>query len=465
MRRVLPAVAGAVRAMEDLPHRRRSSRSSRLLPGLRGARVRLSRVGLAVVRAARALPSPRKAKPGRTTTTRNQLAPIGLAADPYPQAGLSPRRRYRAQAGKAITRTGDPFGSTRVRRLTPAVCPVLAEAAGRSVLGALSRPTSPRMVLRCGGALRASKWGHSARWLCLGSHRRVCPYCQLRSCLLFDERQCMAMRSGLRFGAYGLAALGVGLFWVYAFRSVPPAPKASLLQPPGASGSSTELIPDRRGVGHSTVTRRTDRRSVVGLRTPPTGRTKTPRTKTPPASAGTGKPKGPRSGTAPGADYAADQTGGHHASRPHRAVRLLRLPRRLARSRPHRRRLHPARRLEATLVEAARDHPAWAIRLLRRHRRRTHNGGDTACPVPWLKRSRHECVGGRFERRRDWQRFGLLAGCSGIVDHARHLSDILDSSPPCLGLSLGSFDAGGPFALSAAVPGMSVRRRISWPGM
>ena len=120
------------------------------------------------------------------------------------------------------------------------------------------------------------------------------------------------MRSGVRFGAYGLAALGVGLLWVYAFRSVPPAPKASLLQLPGASGSSTEVIPKRRGVGHSTVTRRTERRSdslsgrsVVGLRTPPAGRTKTP-----PASAGTVRPKGPRSGTAPGGTTPPTKPGG-----------------------------------------------------------------------------------------------------------------------------------------------------------
>lgn len=101
------------------------------------------------------------------------------------------------------------------------------------------------------------------------------------------------------------------MLWFYAFRSVPPAPKASLPELHGASGRSTEVIPEIRAVGHSTVTRPTDRfvahsgRSVVGIRTPPTDRTTTPS-----VSAGTGKPKGLGSGTAPGGTTPPAEPGG-----------------------------------------------------------------------------------------------------------------------------------------------------------
>ena len=122
------------------------------------------------------------------------------------------------------------------------------------------------------------------------------------------------MRSGLRFGAFGLAALGVASLWVYAFQWVVPAPEALLPRLPGASSGSTEVIPTKRGAGDSAVISQTVQhgsvvqlgRFAVGARTMPTGRTDRP--SLPPKR---GKPKGSQSGTpAPGGTTPPSSPGG-----------------------------------------------------------------------------------------------------------------------------------------------------------
>ncbi len=118
------------------------------------------------------------------------------------------------------------------------------------------------------------------------------------------ERHCMRVRSGFRFGVYGLAGLGVAAVWVYAFQALLPAPKVLLPRVPGALSGSTEVIPAIRRAGHSSVTAKTVRqgsaapseRAAVGLTTLPTGSTHGSA-----VSAKTSKPKRPRPGTpAPG---------------------------------------------------------------------------------------------------------------------------------------------------------------------
>ena len=123
----------------------------------------------------------------------------------------------------------------------------------------------------------------------------------------------MRVRSGFRFGAYGFAALGVASLWVYAFQAVLPGPKVLLPRVPGASSGSTEVIPGIRRTGHSSVTAKTAQqgsaapgRSTDGLKTLPTGRTHGST-----VSARTGKPKGPRPGTpTPGEKTPPTQPGG-----------------------------------------------------------------------------------------------------------------------------------------------------------
>jgi hypothetical protein len=128
------------------------------------------------------------------------------------------------------------------------------------------------------------------------------------------ERQCVSVRSRLRYAAYGLTALGVAWLWLYAFQSTLPAPKALLPRVPSASSGSIEVIPAVRRAGHSSVAARTVRhgsavqlgRAAVGATTVPTGRTHIP-----PLSARTGKPKGPGTGTpAPGGTTPPTTPGG-----------------------------------------------------------------------------------------------------------------------------------------------------------
>jgi hypothetical protein len=128
------------------------------------------------------------------------------------------------------------------------------------------------------------------------------------------ERHCMRVRSGFRFGVYGLAGLGVAALWVYALQAVLPAPKVLLPRVPGALSGSTEVIPAIRRAGHSSVTAKTVRqgsaapseRAAVGLTTLPTGRTHGSA-----VSAKTSKPKRPRPGTpAPGGTTPPTKPGG-----------------------------------------------------------------------------------------------------------------------------------------------------------
>ena len=193
---------------------------------------------------------------------------------------------------------------------------------------------------------------------------------------------------------------------------------------PARRASSTEVIPDRRGAGHSTVTEAaTDRRVGCRWSEDPTGGSHEDASRV-------------RRGQASrrGRGRERHQAGRRHRPnrgaprlRPHRAVRLLRPPRRLARSLP------PG----ADSIQPADWRRRWWRRLgfarLERyaccgaHRRWTHNRGHAACPVPRSRRSCHKRLGGRFERRRDGNvsaRRGLL----GHRGHAWHLSDLLATS-------------------------------------
>ena len=281
-------------------------------------------------------------------------------------------------------------------------------------------------------------------------HRWDLPLLPVEKLSVLHERHRVSVRSRLRYGAYGLAALGVAWLWVYAFQSMLPAPKALLPRVPRASSGSIEVIPNVRRAGHSSVAAQTVRhgsaaplgRAPVGATTLPTGRTHSP-----PVSARAGKPKGPRTGSpapggttppsTPGGHDAAEYTGRHDAAEftgRDDASGLAKRPGRFAagghtaESFGWRRRWR--RRLGVVGVVRFGRHADHCSR-----RWRTHNRRRTACPVPQPKRSRHECVGGRFQRRRS----GNVSDCSRLLGHrrrARHLSDVLDPADPvedCLG--------------------------------
>ena len=112
------------------------------------------------------------------------------------------------------------------------------------------------------------------------------------------------MRSRSKFGAYGLAALGVALLWIYAFQTVPPDQRIVLPQFPAARNGSTEVVPQAGGGGHRNVTTQVNQHSSAA----PLGRRRVVRETSPaahtlpPAASGkTGRTKGPRPGrTGPG---------------------------------------------------------------------------------------------------------------------------------------------------------------------
>jgi hypothetical protein len=250
------------------------------------------------------------------------------------------------------------------------------------------------------------------------------------------------MRWRMKFGAYCLAVLGVALLWVHAFQTVPPHQRILLPRMPGAQTGSIEAAPGVRGASHPTVTKQPQRhdssapavRPAVGPESLPTGQRHAP-----PATVRTGEPKSPQPGTPAPGDTAPPDSGG--ATPPSSAGGPV----------------------ASAPVEAPPSSPgggggsgSGSSGSSGTPVAAPADGGRTTAVVPPV-----QCPGPdnavtnasvTVSNGVATATFQIAPGCLSIsVSLATYQAS---STPPALFKTVsGSFDAGGPFTLSAAVPG------------